>query len=1375
MKKAIYSLFFILLIGAKCIVGQNSPQLKSWNIAPNTVTFNSQPLLGALPIGSYAGSASYSLINSMHDPYGNLLFFVINENDGSATGNALKIFDKDGNLIDDIKLDIHQGNSYRYWAEEMSIVPVPNSCNKYYLITAATDVYNYTSQHGDFYPLYSILDMDSPNIYDPTKKGALTYYPASNPTNAVDMSSVNITPFANAYIDNVWRPNRLGIGVTPYRGLPANNHLLFVNSALGIFTYTITSNGLFYNNNPFNFPSNNSGNSFYSELEVVMLPNGNYRLAKVLSSTIINVADFDFNGNYILGSFKSIDLVNSISTNVDDVKPTSLEFSPNGQYLYFSHNIVIGVSNFNIPVHYLDLNATILNAIPFPSNYLGINDLEGAHIEMAHDCKMYFNSGTQLYALSNPNNPLSGSWQSSVTLLPDNNGSFTKRLPDQMDGEDYQRVNYSSMHCCIETTKFTASSYTANITDGFSTSKTQIWTPTNNPFIRLHNDLYPCDVPVTSLSTITIKGDLIIPEGYNITIQGLRFEFAPRTGGNHTGLYFGGRVVVKNGNTVTPAGGRLTLTSYGNQIAELTVYNGCGVGLWEGVEVWGDAISAQGTFTGVNSGVNGWIRLYNASTISRAYFGVLAGKKDPSNYIPFITPSYGGGVVQAGTNTTFANNIVDVQLMPYNTGNSQCFFTSAIFITNSPIYLDGNTTTPIVPEAHVVLKDVKNIIFKGCKFYNTITAIYPQTLLANKLIGIKADHSHFSCLPVIYGSSSGCVFNNLKYGIYATFHNKTKTITVDFAKFTDNYRGIYLNSAQLVPTITRNNFNILSYNTTVTNNRAYGLYMNACTNYKVEENYFTTTNGNDNANNIGIVVNNSGPYSNRIYKNTFNILWAGIQTQNLNCHINQTATIVNDYGLKLLCNNYSVIKNFDMGITTGGIDYFQGNSTLQAGNRFSHSGNNSNNDYYSYGGSIISNIRYYHNFDISYTPQPGFYTPAPTILTTNSGTSFNPATQCLSSFNNYHLTAPLDELKNNIVIASNNYNNYKTLLDEGASPSLLQSINNTNLSFGNLKNLLSTKSPYLSDEILIAYLNKPGIPAGHINDIVCLNSPITEQVKAVVDNLNLPIGIKNQIQLAQNSPSISERQKAEELLLYYQYEIEFVKNEILREYVNDSTTEIETDTIIWKIKNYENIDDIGKTKDKELLADFYIEKSDFINADSIIQEFENDATKRNVGKLKRIHKSIKQNGNNFFSLSNDIPNKLLVDEILQEETVQGYETAIGIKQSLNDSAYIEPIEDMTQLHRFIQSNNETEQSISGQLLFPNPSSGQLFLKIQTDYKGEGVFRIFDVMGRNIINCPIISDKELQQFDLKDLNNGIYIYQIEIDGIKKDSDRLIIIK
>lgn len=1370
VRKEFFITAFLTLLVA-CAFAQ--PQQREWALPGNEVKFNPVPSVSALIINDYDGETAFSGANGMTDANGNLLFYVMNMA-GSTSLDMISIYDGNGFKIDDLKfapsVSITDG-----MAPEIGIVPVPNSCSKYYIIVGV----GATTTTAFYHPEYAVLDMSKPNINDPSKFGALEYSSAT----------VNTTNLQNLYsvLEFVWDPadhgasagsekNRYGIAITPYRS-DSNDYFLYINGVSNMCRFVIKSNGIFLDNTASDGGvidySTISGLTFrdnqqYAEMEIIRLPGtGNYRAAKVNEGRQIWIFEFSYaTGMYIPYSYRQLDVIPAGGSPASVYSTVGLEFSPSGNELYFTDITHAGLQAMG----YFDLTSISTSTTPPPPHMLpfpGTGSLGKSFIEMGFDGNMYFNTGSQLMQLKPPFNlPVPARWNPSVGL-PSGIGPLVQTLPDQMDGQDYKNNPVFI-------------SYTAG-TPGASTygayvNPSQVWTPTSNPFGGTASS------PVgTASNPVIILGKLVIPAGYNITIKGMTFKFRPReviySSSGAVSYNYGARVIVQNyTGPGTGVGGRLTLQNLATTPTVFTS-NNCGKdGMWEGIEVWGSSTQLQGSFAGPVAGKQGWLRLYSSAspaastTISNAYIGALAGAKSTYPFLEILSGS-GGGIIQAFANTEFLNNQYGVYFMPYNAANNASYFLSNKFTTNAAFISDDMAT----PFFMAYLNDVKGIYFKSSVFTNT-PAFYPPTTSPGSATNsaIYSYHSQFYCVPAIYGSALGCSFNNFKYGIYATFVAASKTMTTDFSVFTNNYRSVYISNATLAPTVTRNIFNILPYNSPVTANKAYGLYLNACDQYKVEGNDFTTMGAISTVNDIGCIVNNSGPNPNAIYRNNFHEISIGIQAQNTNCHQQTTSPDpINDKGLQNLCNSFSTMPVMDIGITSGCIDNHQGLALAPAGNSFSHTGLAAL-DYFTYSEiDPLAFITYIHNSDLSQTPLN--YTPPPAIILGDNGLLYDASTQCLSTMAGLHLTKPLGHLKAQIQNYQTKIATLQADLDAGKSSSLITAINSSMLP-ADLKKLLLTYSPYLSDEVLIdAITQAKTLSPAQLKDIIVANSPVTQPVLDALSSIKLPNNILSQIQAAQTG--ISRRAEAIDKINYYTFQVNMDKNDIVREYMNDPSNDIQADTIIQKIIDSEGIDPIGADK-KEVLADLYTEKLDFNTAEAMLTEVETIPGKQNLVKIKRVSKSLKQQGQTTDGLLTDVNDAQIVNQVAADNTKQGYETATNMLQQVFAQSYAEPIDEQApgagSNRSFAPAKQKTALQRSAEI-YPNPNNGLMQLNYSLNADETGELRIMDVTGRMVAQYNLDVNEKSLQINLTGLNSGVYAYHVLTNGNIVSTDKLIIVK
>lgn len=262
-----------LIVGLQANITAQT-QNNIWSLPSNYLnTFVSFPLPnGPIPGQDYKGEQAQHVHNAMQDANGRLLFFII---DG-------KVFDNDGYLIDEM-----YNNSFGLipGGQEICIVPDPGNCQRYYI---------FSSSQGNFArPFYSILDLSIPNIWTPGRLGGLVY------TNENTFNLSNILP------SSTWFRRRMGYAASKLR--PDNSRFIFLHDGIDrIYRLKLTNSGLTYDNYIINAGGNESQEQ-RAEVELIDLPNGNYRIA--CSSTNSNIgnnishnifyADLDANGNVI--------------------------------------------------------------------------------------------------------------------------------------------------------------------------------------------------------------------------------------------------------------------------------------------------------------------------------------------------------------------------------------------------------------------------------------------------------------------------------------------------------------------------------------------------------------------------------------------------------------------------------------------------------------------------------------------------------------------------------------------------------------------------------------------------------------------------------------------------------------------------------------------------------------------------------------------------------------------------------------------------------------------------------------------------------------------------------------------------------------------
>ncbi len=1322
------SRFFLSIVGLSTIFSaQGQTQNNVLSLAPN---YYENGQIFNLPLGpnnglNYAGEPAESCHNAMQDANGNLLFFMVDD----------KLYDKDGYFIDYVAWNNIQVKG----TSEIVFVPDPVNCQKYYIIAAGRAIYD--ASFASKTPFIAILDLSLTNIYSPGRFGAL------------ELSSSGTAAKLPYYNQISVKDGSVYIAASKLRN--DNSRFVFVSSEVGIYRYKIDNAGFYYDN--YFLPYNTSGSEsigYRGEMELVEMSNGNYRISSIfpgitLGTQVLYSAELDNTGTLISSSANIFGVSGGTEMSI-----RGLEYSPSGNILYVTHNITTQHPN---PIEFYDFNNPTMGFQAL--NVSNASDFQYTQIELGNNGQLYFATNNRLATLSNPNSPSVSNWTNnaqsisyyanSEAISPAITEFLSYMLPDQIDGMDYQAHFFANLECCLINSYYDASIFTA--------TSSATWSPgaLSNPFSSTTGVVY-------------IENELRIPAGKTITIQNMIFKFAP-----------GAKVIIERGVS-GQNGGKLIL----NQTT-FTVNPVCGPNLmWLGVQVHGYNNQPQGTYT---NSQQGWFIMNNSSVVEHAMKGAVAVKINSSLLYPYNFTGYDftytGGVIRA-TNSTFKNNRQDVEFRKYlPVLNNLSYFTNCDFITDGLL-----NNVFLYPTYHVQLNEVVGISFNGNTFQNQTPQLYDYWKQGMGIYSTDAQiFVNARCTSPTYPCTSfdPNIFQDLYFGIRALALNSTRTIKVDKNNFINNYFGIYLGAVDWA-TVTKNNFEVYRSSAPNITFQTYGLYMNACTGYTVQENSFTEFNDpvvSVSGNTYGIIVNNSGLSDNEIYKNNFNNIKIGGQSQNINSvAYNPSATYPNNVGLRWKCNYfYDDIYQADLSITSGRIAYQQGSlinpvidpiNSLKspAGNRFSHSTFDLQNDIAA--NNSVLPFNYIHHADLITTPI--YYNP----LVVSPQMSFNATypvyydntKSCPSKIkSNIILSDPAlkfqsDSLKQVITLKEN-------LIDGGNTNYLLNII--ATQSSGDVKNALIANSPYLSEEVLIAYLNS-NPPFGNINQVIIANSPVSSEVKNILIGLNLPKGIKTQINNVQSGMSPMKYLYNE--ISYATTERNNIIDERIRLYLNDTIIPNPLDSVALILKE-EN-----RELRKKQLCDTYISKGDSLlssqTRDSISLQFGYD----NYVKLAGLQIEMRNEPSSCYVINTDQIIRQEVELVTYDQldrinAIKG-EALLAFALDSMFLAVVEPLYEVGSGLRMAQDDNshseilDKESSLS---IFPNPSNGT---EVNIVYSGteslENVaIEIYNLSGILVANYQLKGESNIVSIPANKLNTGVYFIKVVSDNDLLETKKLII--
>ncbi|MBA2614036.1 MAG: T9SS type A sorting domain-containing protein [Bacteroidetes bacterium] len=866
---------------------------------------------------------------------------------------------------------------------------------------------------------------------------------------------------------------------------------------------------------------------------------------------------------------------------------------------------------------------------------------------------------------------------------------------------------------------------------------------------------------------LQINGNLTVKAGYKLTISGtLRMR--------------------ENAKIIVEQGAKLVITSCG------VIESSCGK-LWDGIEVWGNSGQDQ-SINGTTNMPNyqGMVDI-NGGTIKDAKTGIYLAKKVSGS--PDLTTT--GGIVQS-INANYLNNKVGAAFYTYFTNSiildyhgNRSYFKNDHFTYNSSYKGDASN----LAFAHITGSEIANVRVYGCTFlgnnndgFNTVP--FQNPLNAYGIYGIDSRFiiKDFCLNPINATTCNGTparnTFTGFATSIYLTNATTSYASTIDHATFNnDGYYPcgqIYLNNIVGVQ-ILNNSFIFGGTNSLAAPN--YGLYLNGCDGYLVQNNDFSATA----IKTAGIYVNNSGTNPNSIYNNTFNSLQQPIWAISVN--YNQQTGV----GLVMNCNDFfSSVYNIGVeksGRVCGNCINNYGVATTQGVYNILNDQTSVRNKYYSVACNTGAENKYYISIPTSFaitthgsyngsqwhpTPQTNASCSNATELVDIVGT--NPPNSSLKSIYCPVSNTPSfgSRLLSGTQLAAHRLNrqafidSIAAMRDGGNTQQLI----NTILISGNqntLKDLLLAK-PFLSDSVIITYFKRTNVPAQNLKDVYDKNYPLSPVLWNKILNLNIASSALNYMQVKQVENKLSKHSILKAQLELVQREIGLIHHAAMRDYLNMENG-AQYDSILSILATNE------LPKAKYTRIGLLIAAKRYAAATVAINSLRNETPKNNTFcDLQEIALNISQNPSGISLLKN---NQGIKNQLLLESSKDDFLTG-GIAIALLEKIYgfqvaeerIEPINASTSNKTiFNEENNLTAISLSDNIkIYPNPAKDQLFVESEGDENAE--IQLTDLTGKVVLKQNCVQSCVIQ---LSTLQNGIYLVNLYKQSRLISTKKIVIIK
>ena len=345
-------------------------------------------------------------------------------------------------------------------------------------------------------------------------------------------------------------------------------------------------------------------------------------------------------------------------------------------------------------------------------------------------------------------------------------------------------------------------------------------------------------------------------------------------------------------------------------------------------------------------------------------------------------------------------------------------------------------------------------------------------------------------------------------------------------------------------------------------------------------------------------------------------------------------------------------------------------------------------------------------------------------------------------------------------------------LDGGDTQGLLDIINTS--SSGQSKNALKSASPYVSDEVLIWYAATTP-PSGHFKQVILANSPVTFEVMEVIDAMNLPNGIRNQINAAQTG--IADRFQIDQEISFFDRQVSLAQGDLQDYYLRDTVIVDNLDSMIAVLET-----DNGTVAQMQLTS-AYAENEQYADARDVVSSLSDPLFDSYVFVQSKLIDLAEQN----FTYEELLDDSIFISDLtsLAEDTTKhGYADAMVLSELLTGARYYEHIEEEAPVARMQNTNEEDKSDAFGNenaenrdinkdyhvTNYPNPFDGSTTIEVTS--AENGTLTISDLMGRTIKTTKVTQGISLINIGAQELLHGVYYCNLLIDGKTVTSWKMI---
>lgn len=760
---------------------------------------------------------------------------------------------------------------------------------------------------------------------------------------------------------------------------------------------------------------------------------------------------------------------------------------------------------------------------------------------------------------------------------------------------------------------------------------------------------------------------------------------------------------------------------------------------WDGIEVRGIRTASQVPLTN-----QGYLELRAGAQIRHADIAIRLYRSDDDD-MPDLNTT--GGVVRAfgqSNNRVIINNCLrGLHMLPYENRPG-----GGIEINNrSSFAWTSFSTDEQNVEDFALLEDVSGITFSNCLFRYTD---FSSSAWSDhqRPHGIVAYDSEFT--------ARSCTFSRLVHGIDAGTADLLNPCYIRDNLFDNNDVGALL-SGIYGAEVTGNTFlvpptlGVVSQDPFDQLHRG-GLYLEGCEGFEVEENAFSSTASFWNA---GLILSDCNVGANQFYRNTFNNLYVGSLLQG----DNRDEQLPNG-GAQALCNTYGETNgcDYDIAVTTdeGAIAEYQGDyfGEHPAGNRFypecdpaTDPGNTTDihvDEGTDYGFTYISHT------DAECLPScksPDQYVQI--NVTFQEFQESGPQASCPENRSS-SVTHPY-LLKSMFAAMAAEYSELRALyegqVDAGDTEELINYLKDATMSSFSLRTQLLAASPRLSDEVMIAAINRtPAMESFHVAQVLLANSPLSPDVRLTLEKSDMEPYYQSLVDAQQNG-GLSVKSTLEAELGWLRSGAEMARADAVRRYLERDTVGNPMDSVLTLL-----YDPVLLPAPSDRLAAL-VSSGHFSAAEGLLVNSAVSGLHPTDSLLWRVLLNLHQ------------------DPAHAEETLQeAHTTLVDLSEDLNRTAvqarvllrrYADRQFSLPFLypgmHRSVTWSNEQAGAAQGWLrAYPVPANENLRIEssLPEDSSG-GRLVLIDAQGRSLRQWTLRSGLQLIEADVSDLPNGMY--------------------